>query len=267
MDFPHLSKTTAAYRKRFLNMLGLKSFNDWSLLENVDEVISGLSELPTTRKTQYFHIVGYLKLIPEASELLREYLALKDRIIKKAEDLVETNTLETDTRADRYLSSAFLKEKLREMPLSKDKVLLAMYILEPPQRNVYHDMNIVKKRSDVDPTKNNLIVTSRSIRVYIPNHKTSKQYGPIDYAVSKETADLIRAVGFPSYGSDYIKKRIQSLSKKVFGQPIGIDSYRHIWEIETQASPEYQKMTIKQKRAVHESIGHSMQTALLYNRI
>jgi hypothetical protein len=275
MDFPNLAKTTSRNRIKFLEKLGMDTFNDWKKISNVNLVLYDLSDRPTTRKTEFFHIVGYLKEaikhFPEAAgaiaELLSKYLDKQDEIVKKSNDIIENNTFTNDTRSERYLSLSTLREKLREIPDSTDKVMLSLYINEPAQRNIYYNANIVSKKSDIDTERNNIIITPRSIRVYVPKHKTSRQYGPVDFALSKETASLIRRVGFPIYEMDNFKRRLQNLSKKHFGQSIGIDSYRHIWEIDLQSSDEYKNATIAKKKKLHEQIYHSMPTALLYNRI
>jgi hypothetical protein len=271
MEFPNLAITTSRNRVKFLEKLGIDSFNDWKKLSNVNLVLFELSDRPTTRKTEFFHIVGYLKEaikhFPEAVDLLSKYLDKQEEIVNKSNAVVEHNTLQSDPRAERYIQLSNLREKLREIPDSTDKVMLSLYINEPAQRNIYWNANIVSKKSDVDQNRNNIIVTPRSIRVYVPKHKTSRQYGPVDFALSKETASLIRKVGFPIYEMDNFKRRLQNLSKKHFGQSIGIDSYRHIWEIALQSSDEYKNATIAKKKKMHEQIYHSMPTALLYNRI
>ncbi len=267
MEFPNLAASTIKNRIKFLEKLGIRSFDDWKKLSNVNLILYDLSSRPTTRKTEYFHIVGYLKQIPEAKDILDKYLDKQDEIVKKSNDLVENNTFTNDTRSERYLSFNTLREKLRTIADSTDKVMLSLYIENPPQRNVYYNANLVSKKADIDYDKNNIIITPRSIRVFVPKHKTSRQYGPVDFALSKETTSLIRKVGFPIYEMDNFKKRLQNLSKKYFGQPIGIDDFRHIWEIDLQKSDEYKNMTIAKKKKAHEKIYHSMPTALLYNRI
>jgi len=271
MDFPNLAITTSRNRIKFLEKLGIDSFNDWKKLSNVNLVLYELSDRPTTRKTEFFHITGYLKEatkhFPEAKDLLSKYQDKQEEIVSKSNAVVEHNTFQSDTRAERYIPLSTLREKLRDIPDSTDKVMLSLYIDNPAQRNIYWNANLISKKADIDPERKNIIVSPRSIRVYVPKHKTSRQYGPVNFALSKETASLIRKVGFPTYEMDNFKRRLQNLSKKYFGQSIGIDSYRHIWEIDLQSSDEYKNATIAKKKKMHEQIYHSMPTALLYNRI
>ncbi len=268
MHFPNISERTNAYRVRFLNKKGIDSFDDWEKLQDAYAIVNALSPAPTTRKTEMFHLIGYLKMIPDASELLKEYEHILPTIIKNSDKHTMDNRFENDPRSDRYIDLDLLKEAWDKLPDSQDKVLLGLYINEPPQRNVYYDANIIHKKADVDPKKNNIIITSRSIRAYIPKHKTSRTYGPIDFAFSKKTSDLIRKVGFPSnLSEDAFKKRLKNAGNRLLGQPITIDSYRHIWEIKMQSSEEYRRMTSLQREKMHNKIMHSTQAALLYNRV
>ena len=88
-----------------------------------------------------------------------------------------------------------------------------------------------------------------------------------DFELDKKTSDMIRRLGFPIHSEDQFRKRLKNLSNKFFGYPIGIDDYRHIYEINLQKSDAYKNMTVLQQKKEHEKLYHSMQTALLYNRI
>lgn len=267
MQFPNIAESTAKSRIRFLNKLGIKSFDDWKHLSNVGLVLTELSIRPTSRKTEMFHIIYYLKQIPEANELLSKYEEANIPIITAAQEVVENNTYQTDPRAERYLKLEDLRKRLDELPDSLDKILVSLYVNNPPIRNNYYNAKIVKRRADIDVARNNIVITSRSIRVIVHKHKTRSQFGPIDFELDKKTSDMIRRLGFPIHSEDQFRKRLKNLSNKFFGYPIGIDDYRHIWEINLQKSDAYKNMTVLQQKKEHEKLYHSMQTALLYNRI
>lgn len=267
MNFPELSARTNSARVRFLNKKGIQSFDDWQKLIDAVSIVNSLSPAPTTRKTELFHIIAYLKKIPEAGDLLEEYNEILPLIVKNA-DIHSLNTsLDNDPRRERYINLETLREAWKKLPDDQDKVMLSLYINEPPQRNVFYDANIVNKKSDVDMGRNNIIISSRSIRAFCPRHKTSKQYGPIDFAFTKETSDLIRKVGFPILREDGFKKRLRNVSQRVFGQPITIDGYRHIWETALQKSKRYHEMNALEREKEHNKIYHSTSAALRYNRV
>jgi hypothetical protein len=54
-------------------------------------------------------------------------------------------------------------------------------------------------------------------------------------------------------------------SKEIFGKDLGINDYRHIYEITLQRSDEYQMMTEAQKEAEHMKLLHSGVIARAYN--
>lgn len=267
LKFPELSEKTNSARVRFLKKKGIESFDDWKKLSDAVSVVNSLSPAPTTRKTEMFHIIGYLKQIPEASDLLNEYNEILPLIIKNADIHSLDTSLDNDPRRERYINLENLREAWKKLPDDLDKVMLSLYINEPPQRNVYYDAKIVSKKSDVSENRNNIIITSRSIRAYCPKHKTARQYGPIDFAFTKETSDLIRKVGFPQLKEDGFKKRLRNVSQRVFGQPITIDSYRHIWETALQKSRRYHEMSALEREREHNKIYHGTLAALRYNRV
>jgi hypothetical protein len=57
------------------------------------------------------------------------------------------------------------------------------------------------------------------------------------------------------------------MSDRVFGKPLTINDYRHIFEIAIQKDPNYKDMTIAEKEKLHESLLHNHNTALRYNLI
>lgn len=268
MEFPLLSETTAISRSRFLSKrFGVNSLEDWQNLSDYNEVINSLSTLATSRKTQLFHIIYYLRLIPEAKALLEKYEDKLENVVRDAMSVVENNSFDNDSRSDRYLKLSVLKEKLKLVPDGQDKIILGLYINNPPLRNNYYDAVVVARKSDAVNGRNNIVVSNRSVRITTDKHKTVNSFGPIDSAIDKETSDLIRRYGFPFHSEDQFRKRVKKLSQKYFGQPIGIDDYRHIYEIDLQSSDKYKNMTVAQKKKEHHKLYHSMNTALLYNRI
>ena len=268
--FTNLAPRTASTRRSFLKQLGIERVGDWEKLSRINKIIKEFvksSDVPTTQRTRIFHIIEFLKLVPQAKDLLEDYQEAAQPIIKAAIAKVDDNSFTNDKKADRYLPIKELRAKLSEMPESLDKVILSLYIDNPPMRNNYYDMNIVYDRKDLDSERNNLLVNKRGITLITDKSKTFGKYGTLVLKLSPETERLIRKVGFPLMKEDNFKKRVSIVSKRVFGVPISINDYRHIYEIELQNSPEYNRMTVAQRKKAHELIGHSASTAQIYNRV
>lgn len=268
--FTNLAPRTASTRRTFLKNLGIERASDWERLSRPSKIIKEFvksSDVPTTQRTRMFHIIEFLKLVPEAKDLLEDYQDLAQPIIKAAIARVEDNSFTNDKKADRYLPIKELRAKLAEMPESLDKVILSLYIDNPPMRNNYFDANVVFDRKDLDRTRNNILVNKRGISLITDNHKTFGKYGTLVLKFSPETERLVRKVGFPQLKEDNFKKRVSNLSKRIFGVPISINDFRHIYEIELQNSPAYNRMTVAERKKAHELIGHSASTAQIYNRV
>ena len=60
-------------------------------------------------------------------------------------------------------------------------------------------------------------------------------------------------------------RTIPRLSKKLFGRDLTINSFRHIHEMYIQSDPEYQRMSINEKREIHRQLLHSFEIGQYYN--
>lgn len=270
IEFSNISDSTKKARLSYLRKIGIKTLEDYRKLENPTRIVREFvkdSKVPTTQRTRIWMIIEFLKLIPEASQLKEDYIGLAQPILADAIKHVENTKLRDDPRADTYLPIEELREKWAEMPDNLDKVLLSLYVNEIPQRNNYSDANVIKSRKDIDPTRNNILITNRNVSLITHKYKTSKIYGPLELQFTKKTANLIRRVGFPDLRSDNLKKRLQTVSMRVYGKQLGINSFRHIYEMNLQQSPEYQAMSVSERKKEHEKLGHSLETAQLYNRV
>lgn len=271
--FSNISASTEKTRLSFLRKMGINFLENYQKLENPTRIVREFvkdSKVPTTQRTRIWMIIEFLKLVkdqPGAEQLLEDYLLIAQPILAEAVKHVENNKLSSDPKADMYIDLAELKTAWEKLPDNQEKVLLSLYINEVPQRNNYYSPNIIRTRADIDSKRNNILITNRSVSLITHNYKTAKIYGTLELPFSKKTASLIRKFGFPDLKADNFKKKLQSVSQKVFGKPLGINTYRHIYEISLQNSPEYKAMSVSERKKEHERLGHSLETAMLYNRV
>jgi|TARA_S200002703_G_scaffold149226_1_gene146584 hypothetical protein len=156
------------------------------------------------------------------SQLYMEYLDYYNKVKKKCEEedkkqlkskhdtdnWVTIQELE-NIRHKYYLSIRRLKyklktEKLREgyekedMELFKKYIVASLYLLIPPGRNEYADMEIIsyldylKLPKEDTFTKNYLVVKSRNQKFFhIAEYKTCKTYGPQDLKISSKLNSVL----------------------------------------------------------------------------
>lgn len=268
MDFPKLAKRTRESRLAFLAKIGVTKPSDYTLLRNPNSIYKRFiaSDKPTVEATRIFHVIEFLKSIDQTA-LENKYRAMAQDIIAEAKRHEEDNRLESDPRASRYLPLDDLKQILRMAPDNVDKLLVSLYVNNPPQRNNFYNINVVKKEADIDPLRNNLVVNTRGITLITDLYKTFKVYGRLKLKLSNETSRLIRLLNFPVFSEEAFKARLRRASLRVFGKPLTINDYRHIYEIDLQHSDKYKDMTILEKRKAHEALKHSGTTAQKYNRV
>jgi hypothetical protein len=169
-------------------------------------------------------------------------------------------------------------------------VILGLYTLQPPLRNDYAALKIVDTRKDFDKDSNYIAINQNTVILCLNKYKTAKTYGqrviPIEdkmlaksiRAFTKVNEELLRAKPEYAFGYHYsirsgvyntgnssIQALLPKWSKEIFGKDLGINDYRHIYEITLQRSDEYQMMTEAQKEAEHMKLLHSGVIARAYN--
>jgi len=277
ISWPLLASSTIKTRLSFLNKLGIHALEDYIFLRDTGKLVRDVvksTDSMTTRRNRISYIIEFLKLVVgnldtngEASDLLSDYTLLSKPILQAAFEKQNDNSLKNDPNADKYIPLAELKKKWTAIPDNHDKLLLSLYINDPPQRNQYYDVNVIHDKKDIDWDRNNIFIGKRHAELITRKYKTYKQYGDLILRLSKKTFDLIKKIGFFKLGEENLKKRLRNASMKYFGSPLSINNYRSIFEKDLQESPAYQKMTLFERRKAHESIGHSLQTAIGYNKV
>lgn len=208
------------------------------------------------------------------------------RYKKLVEDNTSENTI-TEKQIENYDTMENLKKILKKMKEEtfievRDKLLISLYLLKPPLRNDFEGVKILKKETD---DKINYIIKQCSVYLfYLNNYKTANTYGEKVILYSKDKDPLIyKLLGkLIKYKHDFlftneegkplsdntISARVPLLFEKYFNKHITINTIRHIYESELIQSPEYGKMSFKEKQDKHEELQHSTTTAnFSYNKI
>lgn len=189
----------------------------------------------------------------------------------------EINNLNIDE-----LTPAILNEVVNYM-------LLSLYINQPPIRNDFAKCKIISNKKSITDKGNYFLITSKTMYFYLNEYKNKKILGSVRINISKVNQQYLRYYlalikkiykHLPEYifnnykqtdivplTEEPIIKRLMKLSNHLFGKPLSVNAYRHIYEIYLQNDPNYNKLTIAQKNNLHKQSLHSTITAQAYNRI
>ena len=266
--FEHLNEKTRQARLNYLARMGVTRTRDAKKLADIEKIYDTYvsSKSVQTIVTRLIHIVEFLKLANNL-ELLSKYSAKLTEAIAARTEFLENNTFENDPRSDRYFPLNELREKLKAIPSSPAKLLVSLYADSIPARNDYHDINIVASMKDIDPSRNNLVLTKSSATLVTDLYKTYKNYGRMILKLAPETFKLIKAHGFPVLKEDAFKKALSRAGLKLLGKSLTANDYRHIYETHLQGSPKYQTMTIAERNMEHAKLYHTPGIAVKYSRV
>lgn len=170
-------------------------------------------------------------------------------------------------------------------------LIIAVYVLQPPLRNDWFALKMINKLGDAtDPKSNYIYIKSKSkIKLILNHYKTAYITGTT--TIDIEDANLRKYISgwakiinvlldnperFMGYlitkntitynpNTETTRRGMAIISNKLFGKPLTINDFRHIYEIDLQTDPEYAKMTQAERNAEHAKLLHSTPTAQLYN--
>lgn len=253
-----------------------KNVNDLLDSKTVMERINQ-SDNPGTRWKNLMHVLAAL----EAADLPKtNYDDVKQKMYEEA--LANTrDTTKTKKQVDRFrplpeLQQILLNE-LKTKPLSRELVALACYVLQPAIRNDWFDMRVTNKKSDTKNGGNWLHKTSRNkMTLIMQDYKNAFAFGRREIPITKELSPWLRMwlnTGderdrvFRNMSDNVFGKMLARASKNVFGQPLTINDFRHIWEIHFQTDPKYATMSVADKDKLHAQLLHSTEAAMLYNTV
>ena len=252
------------YAKNLLKLNGKKEIRNLNFLKNVEKNVEKISHLkPNTRRTYVISIVSLLKEEPSQRKLYDKYY----KILLEYNNALKVNNTKSDTQKENWMTSEQVSnifEKLQKEtePLLQNKkwteeeyntyqsfVILALYVLNPPRRNMdYQLMKIVPKYSDgMDRSANYLDIEAKQF--VFNNYKTAKTYQTQRVEIADSLFEIINSfLKFHPLKKELLKKKymvnflvtqdgqpfkspnaMTRILNKVFHKKLGCSMLRHIY--------------------------------------
>lgn len=170
----------------------------------------------------------------------------------------------------------------------QDLVYLALWLFQPALRSNWATMHYTTKRP-TETNANYLYQRAGVMTLFMNQFKNAKVMGQVTIPVRDELRDLlliwfgvlkhvsgakpmfvcnysITQKGVDHVGSDDgLARHLPRVSERELGKPLGVNDFRHLWEIAIQQDPAYAKMSIPDRDAVHRELLHGRRVAELYN--
>ena len=239
--------TKSLYRRNLVRLNGDKPFKNLKFLAKTKDIIARLEKMvPNTQRTYLISIVSVAKHV-EDKKLYDFYYPLMININKQ----LSNNTNKSKTQDENWMSHDEVlevqKHLMKVLPKSfakaadydklLDLVILSLYTLTPPRRNLDYLTMLITKPSEDEADKHNYMWDGN---FYFRNYKTAKTYKqqvePIPDALQKVIAIymkehpdvpefLVRNNGSPLKTSNDITRRLN----KIFGRNISSSMLRNIY--------------------------------------
>jgi hypothetical protein len=245
---PKLSDNTKSlYRRNLVRLNGDKPFKTLKFLGKTKDILTKLEAMvPNTQRTYLISIVSVARHM-EDKKLYDFYYPLMMKINKE----LSNNTDKSKTQDENWMSHEEVlevqKHLVKVLPKSfaksadydklLDVMILSLYTLTPPRRNLDYLNMLVTKPSEDEADKHNYVWEGK---FYFNNYKTAKTYKQqvedvpeelqkiIDMYM-KEHPDvpefLVRSNGSPLKTSNDITRRLN----KIFGRNISSSMLRNIY--------------------------------------
>ena len=198
---------------------------------------------------------------------------------KLVDDDVKENKLKPE-KLKQYVSLKELKKIVPMVTDLQDKLLISLYVLQPPLRNDFVHVRLLKKNKPLGERQkgNYIVMRPKSWMFYLNEYKNVAQFGhqkykystkfnPEIYKIMLESYDVNpreylfeKRQGYPMSDGD-ISKRIPMITKKYINKDLTINDFRKIYETDLINSPLYRNMNFKQKEEAHKKLLHSFTTA------
>lgn len=168
-------------------------------------------------------------------------------------------------------------------------ISMAVYVYQPAIRNNYADMKwVTAKKNATDSNQNYYWKKPSGSKLIMHKYKNDYSLG-IQYISARPKLNqymknwytlLTKMIGSnPKYVLNYMitskaikhnpntesfKKQLPRTFNELTGLHITINSLRHAWEDKIQSQPNYNKLTIGEKEAIHKELLHRFDTAQRY---
>lgn len=238
-----------------------KSF---TFLKNVEETLKKIEHYkPNTRRTYLISIVTLLKHDPKNKKLYDKYYIILDEYNKN----LQTNNTKSETQKENWITQKEVKKIYDDLtdevkPLLEKKklsqseydsalswVVLSLYTLQPPRRNLDYQIAVVVNKYSPDLDKKYNYYDLPSATWYFNNYKTKGTYKTQEQKASPELEEVIKkylsihplkaelkkksgAIPFlvDFHGQPFENNNvITRILNKIFGKRIGVSLLRNIY--------------------------------------
>lgn len=290
------SNTVKIYTRRLLDMAdrlkwvkpNLKFIGQKKRIER----LLNKSELSlSTIKSTYIALytaTKYLNLKPNVIEFYKS----KMEQARDNNNEVRYNNEPTQSQRDNWASIDELKSVIDMIPDNnlvnfQKRVIVALYTLIPPLRNDYANMKVylyTRKGKSYNDIKGNRIEVNElngNMEIVLEDYKTKAQFGTVripipeplkgiltkwfnEFNINRKWLLVKPSDANKSLRKDDISKLIPSIFKEYINKHITIQLIRNIYETELISRPDYNRMSINDKKREHEKLLHSHITAQEY---
>lgn len=255
------------YKKNLLRLNDGKEIRTVNFLKEPEKVLEKIAHYkPNTRRTYIISIVSLLKEEPKLKKLYDRYYSIlvtynkELKVNNEKSDAQKVNWLTTEQIKTVYedleksVEPLFQRKKITESEYDRIQsfVILSLYILSPPRRNMdYQLMKIVPKYTDEFDKRFNYLVIGdgENAEFVFNNYKTQRTYKTQRIAVPIELFAVIKSYLLYHPLKKELKKKkyavdflVQSTGKpftsantitrilnKIFKRKLGVSMLRHIY--------------------------------------
>lgn len=273
-----VSASSYAQYSRIYKLLGINSPDDIKNVEAIQSKIADKSE--NTKKNYYAALVSLLARMPDTYEpTIKKYRELMEEKIKA--------TAPTDTYNEKQRAALMsLKEieairgSLIDSPTEDytkranwdkllDYLLLSLYVLQPPRRNEYFNMKVIKNTSGLNDSDNFLLWTPKKKEFIFQDYKTAGTYGTERIPVNAELEQVLKLYlkhwqNIVRDGNNNLLVKFGNLNlensnditrrlNRILGKKIGASMLRHIYLSEKFGG------ALKEMKETAAAMGHSVE--------
>lgn len=273
-------KSIKLYMTILKNLNDKREIRNLKFLDNPKKILDKIKDYkPTTQRNVFIAIVSVLKNL--GSDLYKSYY---DKMINMNKDIEEVNknNNKTETQKNNWMTWADVENKFNEL-LNKlkgskniseeqynnylDAVILSLYVLIPPRRNVDYLTMRVSKDGKMDDKFNWLDLKKKQF--VFNNYKTKKSFGQQIIDIPDKLMDLLKKYLRYKKDPDFllvkfngdIMKSDNAITRrlnKIFGKNVSSSMLRHIY-----LSDKYGKVNEEMKKD-SEMMAHSIDTQREY---
>lgn len=273
-----VSASSYAQYSRIYKLLGINSPDDIKNVEAIQAKIADKSE--NTKKNYYAALVSLLARMPDTYEpTIKKYRELMEEKIKA--------TAPTDTYNEKQRAALMsLKEieairgSLIDSPTEDytkranwdkllDYLILSLYTLQPPRRNEYYNMKVIKNTSGLNNSDNFLLWTPKKKEFIFQDYKTAGTYGTERIPVNAELEQVLKLYlkhwqNIVVNGNNNLLVKFGNLNlensnditrrlNRILGKKVGASMLRHIYLSEKFGG------ALKEMKETAAAMGHSVE--------